>query len=256
MSTAGPKLLASQQPCPYIQGKTETLFHVQFPQEPDLSEPQLKDALSELFWSDFASHGFRRQGRLIYRPCCDDCCACIATRVLVNEFHWKRRFRRIMRINEDLSIVPSRHTLVSESEAFELYAKYIRARHQDGSMYPPDPHTMRTILHLESDRSDFHLHGFLKDRLVFIAQTDQLLDGFSANYTIFDPDFNDRSLGTFAILSQIEQAAKHGLDYLYLGFALNSVKNMRYKKQFFPQERLINDEWVRFDTASDDGEAT
>ena len=103
------------------------------------------------------------------------------------------------------------------------------------------------MLHLEPDRSDFHVYGFLGDQLVFIAQTDRLVDGFSANYTIFDTDMSERSLGTFAILTQIELARSEGLDHLYLGFALDAVKNMRYKLNFQPQQRLIDDEWIRFD---------
>lgn len=246
MNSVRPKLLASEQPCPYIAGKTETLFHVVFP-EYSSNKLSLRDSLIDTFWSDFGSHGYRRQGRLVYRPYCANCEACIATRVLVSEFNVKRRFRRILRANEDVRIVVSRNKLVSDHEAFQLYDKYIKARHANGSMYPPDFNTLRTILHLEPDRLDFHIYGFLDDRLVFIAQTDRLLDGLSANYTIFDTDLSERSLGTFAILTQIELARTEGLEHLYLGFTLDAVKNMRYKTDFQPQEQLIEDEWVRFD---------
>ncbi|MCY3857951.1 MAG: arginyl-tRNA--protein transferase [Gammaproteobacteria bacterium] len=246
MDSVGPKLLASQQPCPYIEGKTETLFHVVFP-EYSSDQLSLRDSLIDTFWCDFGSHGYRRQGRLVYRPYCSNCEACIATRVLVSEFRMKRRFRRIVRANADIRVEVSREKLVSDHEAFRLYDKYIKTRHTNGSMYPPDFNTLRTMLHLEPDRSDFHVYGFLGDQLVFIAQTDRLVDGFSANYTIFDTDMSERSLGTFAILTQIELARCEGLDHLYLGFALDAVKNMRYKMNFQPQQRLIDDEWIRFD---------
>ncbi len=250
MNSVGPKLLASQQPCPYIEGKTETLFHVVFP-EHGSEQLSLRDSLIETFWQDFGSHGYRRQGRLVYKPYCANCEACIATRVLVNEFEMKRRFRRILRANEDIRLEVSREKLVSDHEAFQLYERYIKTRHTNGSMYPPDFNTLRTMLHLEPDRFDFHLYGFIDERLVFIAQTDRLLDGLSANYTIFDPDLSERSLGTFAILTQIEIARREGLTHLYLGFSLDAVKNMRYKMDFQPQERLIDDEWIRFDNRED-----
>lgn len=250
MDSVGPKLLASQQPCPYIEGKTETLFHVVFPEQGS-EQLSYRDSLIQTFWRDFGSHGYRRQGRLVYKPYCSNCEACIATRVLVKEFKIKRRFRRILRANEDIRLEVSQDKLVSDHHAFQLYDKYIKTRHTNGSMYPPDFNTLRTILHLEPDRTDFHLYGFIDDRLVLIAQTDRLLDGLSANYTIFDPDLSERSLGTFAILTQIELAQTEGLDHLYLGFTLDAVKNMKYKMNFQPQERLIDGEWVRYDVRQD-----
>ena len=250
MNSVGPKLRASQQPCPYLEGKTETLFHVVFP-EHGSEQLSVRDSLMEKFWRDFGSHGYRRQGRLVYKPYCSNCEACIATRVLVKEFRMKRRFRRILRANKDVRFEVSREKLVSDHDAFVLYDKYIKARHTNGSMYPPDFNTLRTILHLEPDRSDFYLYGFIDEQLVLIAQTDRLLDGLSANYTIFDPDLNERSLGTLAILTQIELARTEGIDHLYLGFALDAVKNMRYKMDFQPQERLVDNEWVRYDVHHD-----
>ena len=109
---------------------------------------------------------------------------------------------------------------------------------------------MQTMLRMEPDRSDLLVYGFVEDRVVFIAQTDRLLDGYSANYTIFDPDLNSRSLGTFAILTQIRLTQLEELPYLYLGFTLDAVKNMRYKADFQPQERLIDDEWQRTDATT------
>ena len=81
-----------------MEDKTETLFHVVFP---DYTPKELyeNDPLLDAYWRDFASHGYRRQGRLVYRPYCSDCDACVATRVIVNEFDLKRRFRRIIRAN-------------------------------------------------------------------------------------------------------------------------------------------------------------
>ena len=246
MSNPELRLLTSQQPCPYIPGNTETLFHVVLPNTSD-NPTRLKDSICKSVWSDFGEHGFRRQGRFIYRPVCHGCEECVATRVLTDEFEYRRRFRRIVQANSDIEVVPSAKPLVSESTAFALYAKYIDARHAHGAMYPPDIQTMRSMLHLEPDRDDFHVYGFLDNKVVFIAQTDRMRTGLSANYTIFDSDLSDRSLGTFAILSQIELCRNLQMPYLYLGFTLDTVNNMKYKKEFQPQERLIDENWVRND---------
>lgn len=242
MSSLGPKLLVSRQSCPYIHGKTETLFHIAYPERKQANKSVVSD-LFDQFWEDFASVGYRRQGRHIYRPECNQCKACVATRVIVDEFKWKRRFKRVLNINKDIEIRPCDQYEFSQQELFELYSKYITARHSDGPMYPPSIETMRNILYLEHDRSDFHLVGLLNGKVVFLAQTDALVDGLSANYTMFDPDLPDRSLGIFAILTQIQYAQRLELPYLYLGFSLKAVQNMRYKLEFHPQQHFIDEEW-------------
>ena len=242
MSSLGPKLLVSRQSCPYLHGKTETLFHVAYP-DSEASLGKLDSDLFDRFWEDFASFGYRRQSRHIYRPQCEDCQACVATRVIVNEFNWNRRFKRVLRQNSDIEIKPCDQYEFTEKELFELYSKYIEARHADGPMFPPNIETMRSILYLEEDRCDFHLVGLLDGKVVFLAQTDVLVDGLSANYTMFDPELGDRSLGIFAILTQIRYAQKLKLPFLYLGFSLNSVQNMKYKLEFHPQQHYIDEEW-------------
>ena len=49
-------------------------------------------------------NGFRRSGKHLYRPDCKDCDACISVRVPVDQFNWKRRFRRILKKNHDLRV--------------------------------------------------------------------------------------------------------------------------------------------------------
>lgn len=242
MSSLGPRLLVSRQACPYLEGETETLLHVSYPESEERTD-HFESDLFDRFWLDFAKFGYRRQGRHIYRPRCETCNACIPTRVLVDEFEWKRRYKRILRKNQDIEIQCSEGYEFTEREIFQLYSKYLESRHQNGPMFPPNIETMRSILYLENDRTDFHIVGKLDGKLVFLAQTDNLLDGLSANYTIFDPDFADRSLGIFAILTQIRCAMKLSLPYVYLGFSLNAIQNMKYKSEFHPQEQFVDDTW-------------
>ncbi len=61
--------------------------------------------------------------------------------------------------------------------------------------------------------------------------------------SFFDPDLDDRSLGVFSILQEIELCVDMGLEYLYLGYWINGSKKMRYKTRFGPQERLGTNGW-------------
>jgi arginine-tRNA-protein transferase len=63
-------------------------------------------------------------------------------------------------------------------------------------------------------------------------------------YTFFDSDYDSRSLGHFAILTQINAARARDLDYLYLGYWIKDCDKMSYKRRYKPLEGFIEDHWV------------
>ncbi len=69
------------------------------------------------------------------------------------------------------------------------------------------------------------------------------MDGLSAVYTFFDPDFSRRGIGTYSILWQIEETRRLGLEWLYLGYWIANSPKMLYKQEFQPQERFIDGRW-------------
>jgi arginine-tRNA-protein transferase len=85
----------------------------------------------------------------------------------------------------------------------------------------------------------------LADQLLCVATCDELDDGVSAVYTFFDPHLTARSLGTFAILMQIEWAKSRHLPHVYLGYWVPESPKMRYKAQFSPLDILLDGQWQR-----------
>ena len=76
-----------------------------------------------------------------------------------------------------------------------------------------------------------------------LAAVDLLDEGLSAIYTVFDPAYEHRSLGTFAILWQVEEAKRQGLPHLYLGYWIAECRKMNYKTRFRPIEALKDGHW-------------
>lgn len=186
------------------------------------------------------AHGFRRSGNIVYRPWCGNCTACIPIRVVVNQFHPNRSFRRIITRNQDLTVHIEEPTW--NEERFDLYVHYMNSRHGDGPMANPTPEdfnafflsnwcTVRFV--------DFRLQG----RLLLTAIMDQLPNSLSAVYSFFDPTHPARSLGSYAILWEIEQARLYGLTWLYLGYWIEESPKMRYKSHFKPLEAFIMRQW-------------
>ena len=84
----------------------------------------------------------------------------------------------------------------------------------------------------------------LDARQLGVAVTDVLPNGLSAVYTFYDPEEERRSLGRYAILWQIGEAARLGLKAVYLGYWIKNCRKMNYKTEYRPIELLVNQRWV------------
>ena len=87
----------------------------------------------------------------------------------------------------------------------------------------------------------------MPETLCAVAVTDVIPGALSAVYTFYDPALEAHSLGTLAILRQIEWARRDGYAHLYLGYWIDGQRKMDYKRRFSPLERFDGRGWVRAD---------
>jgi len=192
-------------------------------------------------YSKLSAIGFRRSGAHIYRPYCESCSACIPVRLPTSSYQMSRRQKRIWNKNQDIEI--SVVQPATTDEYFDLYERYVNARHSDGDMYPAARDQFESFLvdgRPEASFIEFRLAG----KLLAIAVCDELDDGLSAIYTFFDPEESTRSLGGYAILKLIDVTRSRGLAYLYLGYWIKQCQKMSYKLEYKPTELFINNQWV------------
>ncbi len=200
--------------------------------------------IDKKLYSQLTALGFRRSGSHYYRPHCEQCNACVPVRVRVDEFTPNRSQRRVLRKNQDLQY--SLEPACFSEQYYRLYADYIEQRHQDGDMYPPSREQFRSFL-VDGATDSWFLKIQLDNELVALAAIDVLDDGLSAIYTAYNPAFEDRSLGTLAVLWQIQEARRRKLPHLYLGYWIRECRKMNYKTRFQPLEALRNNRWQFMD---------
>lgn len=186
--------------------------------------------------------GFRRAGGHVYRPHCQTCKACVASRIPVAEFTPDRSQRRNLRSNSDLQMT-LRPAAFGEAQ-FALYQRYLSQRHPGGGMENPSPEDFMRFLTSAWSKTWF-LEFSLAGQLLCVAVTDVAAGGLSSVYTFFDADFKARGLGTLAILSQIQLAQKLDLPHVYLGYWINQHPKMQYKANFQPLEIQVAGVWRR-----------
>ncbi|HCA25949.1 MAG TPA: arginyltransferase [Pseudomonas sp.] len=218
-------------PCSYLPEERATTLFLD-PQQPiDLDT-----------YSHLSELGFRRSGDHLYRPHCKQCSACIPARIPAADFTPSSGQKRIIKRNRDLEVGELKPE--ATDEIYALYERYINARHADGDMFPPSREQFESFL--AKDWSFCRFHAFREQgSLVAIAVTDHMRNGLSAVYTFFDPDQPRRSLGRYAILWQIEETRRLGLDAVYLGYWIKNCRKMNYKTEYRPLEMLVNQRWIR-----------
>ncbi len=193
--------------------------------------------------------GFRRSGDLVYRPHCEHCRACVPVRIPVDTFRPDRSQRRCLARNADLvtRIVAAERS----DEQLALYRHYLRQRHAGGGM---DDHGAAEFDQFLIGRWS---HGRFMEirepagaggrgRLLAVAVTDVTAQSLSAVYTFYAPDAAARSLGTLAILHQIDWARREGMRHLYLGYWIRGHDKMDYKRRFHALEAYDGHQWRPF----------
>jgi arginyl-tRNA--protein-N-Asp/Glu arginylyltransferase len=225
------KLFTTQtHPCSYLPGEEARTLFID-PEHPVSTE----------FHTHLSEIGFRRSGAHMYRPHCSNCQHCVACRIVVDRFTPNKRYRRILKRNEDLDVevVDS----IDSEEYYQLYEGYINRRHKDGDMFPATREQFESFLIQQHESTVFYRvrNG---EKLVAVMISDILSNGLSAVYTFYDVNEQKRSLGNYAILWQIEETRRRRLPFVYLGYWIRDCEKMNYKLQFRPIELLLNQRWI------------
>ncbi|MEC7762915.1 MAG: arginyltransferase [Pseudomonadota bacterium] len=228
--------VTAPQPCPYLDGRLERkLFTALQGEQADA----LNDTLSK--------QGFRRSQNVLYRPSCSDCNACLSARIRVADFTESKSQRRTEKKNAQLA----RRTRApwATEEQYELFRKYLDARHADGGMADMDVFEFAAMIEetpIKSRVIEYSVRsedGKTRD-LAAVCLTDVLDDGLSMVYSFYDPARHADSLGTYVILDHIRIAQEAGLPYVYLGYWVPGSPKMDYKSKFSALEVYFGGQWT------------
>jgi arginyl-tRNA--protein-N-Asp/Glu arginylyltransferase len=205
--------------------------------------------------------GWRRFGTMLFRPACATCTSCRPLRVLAERFRPDRSQRRCAKANDgDVRLLIGKPT-VSRAK-LTLYDRY-HAHQTDAKGWPQHP-----AKDAASYADSFVHHPFpveewcyyVGERLIGVGYVDSLPSlegeplpagagteepgGLSAIYFFYDPCERARSPGIWNVLTLLEEAARRGLPYVYLGYYVEGCASMAYKASFSPNQlREVDGIW-------------
>lgn len=217
-----PRAVSPEHPCPYLPGRQSR------------SEAYLADGLTGAMYEGLMALGFRRSGRVVYRPVCRACCACQQLRVPVDRFRPTRSMRRVWRANHDVTVVVGPPEC--KPNRAQLFRRYLD--HQHDSAMSRTMEALREFLY-DSPIQTLEFAYYASDKLLAVSIADVCPNGLSSVYVFFEPDESKRSLGTYSALWEIDYCRRHRLAYYYLGFYVANCATMSYKARFRPNEVLV-----------------
>lgn len=219
------------QPCAYLEGQASRSLYV----DPRLELDQQQLTLLSL-------NGFRRSGKVVYRPQCKQCQACTSVRIDCQQLQLSKSQKRVLRKNRDLTLVVE--TPDEALKHYPVFQRYIDERHADGDMYPASFGQYREFL-IEGFGNSRFLSAYLQGQYLGSLVFDIFEDGLSSVYCFFDPDESRRSPATWLIISLSLVARSLRLPYNYLGYFVEGCQKMDYKNRFAPLQGFIDQQWRR-----------
>jgi leucyl-tRNA---protein transferase len=225
--------LTATMQCSYLSEQQEQLVFL-LPEQP----------VSAALYQQLLQLNFRRGGEQIYTPHCPACRACQSVRISPVNFRPSRSQRRILnkaqRHQWSYKLVDT-----ASSDYYPMFAEYIRQKHADGSMCPPDRGQLDSMLYC-SWLKVHYLEQYYQQQLVAVSVVDETADALSAVYTFFNPAVSTFSPGSLAVLYLLQCAAQQEKSWLYLGYQIDACAKMAYKANFKPQQRFIQGQWHSF----------
>jgi arginyl-tRNA--protein-N-Asp/Glu arginylyltransferase len=219
-------------PCPYLgEGRNASIEYV-------AADPDAVDRFDV-----FLAQGYRRLGNILYRNVCEGCRSCLPIRLRPALFSQRKGQKRTARKNADVRVEILHPPFVTR-EKIRLYEEYLLKKHGEEET-EADCAKLLAGLHYGypgAIEMDYCLDG----RLAGVGVVDEGLDSLSSNYFYYDPACPDRRLGVFSILQEISLAVSMKKEFYYLGFYIEEISRMSYKKFFRPNEVLADGRWRKF----------
>ncbi len=225
--------------CSYLADHSQTMHY------------KMIDDCDTLQCQEMIERGFRRFGKMYFRPICGDCSECQSIKIDVDNFTFSKSMRRVMKKASHIKSYIQQPTLThTHLELFEKYHKYMRDKKGwDYQKTTPDNY-YNSFVHGHNEFG-YEVLYFDEDKLIGVDLIDILDEGISSIYFYYDPNYMEYSLGKLSLYNQIKFALASKKKWIYLGYYVKECPSLSYKSHYKPyltlQNRpLLNEEhiWV------------
>jgi len=178
--------------------------------------------------------GFRRFGKMYFRPICKDCNECQSIKIDVNSYTFSKSARRVLKKAKDVKSYIQTPTMTKEH--LELFDKYhlFMSEKKGWSYSEVTPEHYYNSFVIGHENFGQEVLYFFEGKLIAVDLIDILNDGISSIYFYYDPEFSYLSLGKFSLYNQIKYAKHTDKKWIYLGYYVEECPSLSYKAEYKP----------------------
>jgi len=233
------KEFSMQDTCSYLKDKEQTTHY------------KIIDNCDASHCEELVEHGFRRFGKMYFRPICSSCQECQSIKIDVENFTFSKSQRRVMKKGAQLKSFIQKPSLTQAH--LDLFKKYhlFMSDKKGWDFHESTPEHYYNSFINGYNNFGYEVLYFDENKLVGVDLIDILAYGISSIYFYYDPDYTQYSLGKLSLYNQIKFAKKKKKKWIYLGYYVEACPSLAYKSHYKPyltlQGRPLEDEashWI------------
>ena len=212
--------------CSYLEGKEQTTHY------------KVINNCDAKSCEELIERGYRRFGKMYFRPICASCTECQSIKIDVDNFKFSKSARRIMSKAENItSYIQAPSVSQEHLELFEKYHLYMHQKKNWEYSQTDSQHYYNSFVTGHADFG-FEVLYYDQDKLIGVDLIDILENGISSIYFYYDPDYAKYSLGKLSLYNQIKYAKSTNKKWIYLGHYVQGCPSLSYKSQYKPYVTL------------------
>jgi len=183
---------------------------------------------------ELIERGFRRFGKMYFRPICSDCSECQSLKIEVEKFVFSKSARRVLKKAVKFQTIIQTPTLTkAHLSLFEKYHAHMKTKKGWQHHETTAEHYYQSFVNGHYDFG-YEILYFDEKKLIGVDLIDILEDGISSIYFYYDPDYMKYGLGKLSLLFQIKFAVSQKKDWIYLGYYVKECSSLSYKADYKP----------------------
>ncbi|MCK9492615.1 MAG: arginyltransferase [Sulfurimonas sp.] len=208
--------------CSYLKNKNQTTHY------------KVIENCDETQCLSLIQRGYRRFGKMYFRPICKDCDECKSIKIDVKNFEFSKSDRRVMRKAKDIKSYIQTPSMTKEHlRLFDKYHLYMKDKKGWEHSYV-NPQNYYSSFVNGHNGYGYEILYYDQERLIGVDLIDILEDGISSIYFYYDPHYSSYSLGKLSLLYEIEFAKTQKMDWIYLGYYVEDCDSLSYKALYKP----------------------
>lgn len=208
--------------CSYLKSKNQTTHY------------KIVDECSVLFSQELIERGYRRFGKVYFRPVCSNCDECKSIKIDVDNFIFSSSQKRVLKKASKIKSYIQKPSLSrAHLELFDKYHLYMREK--KGWDYTPSSAQSYHSSFVDGHHNfGYEILYYYEDKLIGVDLIDVLNDGISSIYFYYDPAYSHYSLGRLSLYNQILFAKNSNKSWIYLGYYVKECPSLAYKAHYTP----------------------